>query len=189
MARTTRLGPLEVQEISERLGRYASLRFPTLAAFERATGAGHSTVAGWFEADPHPPDTSSLALLAKNHRLNVNWLLTGIGHELQGVESSRSVWELLRDALVAEIAAASGLSVEEVKTVIADRDLWVHRLCEFALEDYQRSGLAHGVDRAGISAAIEKAFGRVVEQPTPQESVVRRAEGRTRGRLDESSEE
>jgi hypothetical protein len=125
----------EVREICSRLSSFIKREYGSIYEFVQAHGMAASTVHGWTRK---VPDTAMLLALSRETRLSLDWLLFGIGGELQGATTpSDLLTDELRKSVCAELMARDGASDTELKISVPEgRQLYnaVLRNCADALQ-------------------------------------------------------
>ena len=105
-------------QIRDRLDAFIDNHVGTRYRLEqRCPKIGHSTVTGWFKSRPTTPRADNLVELAMRVNLNPNWLLLGEGPQLRG-GAETDLLARYHEAVVAEVAAAEGLTREEVSPFV-----------------------------------------------------------------------
>jgi hypothetical protein len=114
MPRTSSLAEQMRDRLDAFIGEHVGTRY---RLEQRCPGIGHSTVSGWFKSHPTTPRADNLVELATRVNLNPNWLLLGEGPPLRdGAEPD--LLARYHDAVVAEVAAAEGLTRDEVSPFV-----------------------------------------------------------------------
>jgi len=118
MPRTSSLA----EQMRDRLDAFIDAHLGTRYRLEqRCPGIAHSTVTGWFKPRPTTPRADNLVELATRLNLNPSWLLLGEGPQLRGGPEP-DLLARYHDAVVAEVAAAEGLTRDEVSPFVPSPD-------------------------------------------------------------------
>ena len=72
-------GQRQIRQIRERLNAWRNERSYTHETLAKQIGIARTTVTGWFSNPPTAPAVEHLVKLAERERLNLNWLLLGVG--------------------------------------------------------------------------------------------------------------